>query len=234
MVTGPCRNRLHNNITRNGTFTALMPPGIRTTVEFTTPDICPIVELSEKGETRIDSVRSNVCPSDCAESVVEFSLDAESEIDVDTTPLFSHGSADRYRLTLDSDSSCPCNYLGQFGCPVARYLAQNGTLTLVFHAADYDQLREIITALRERYPNMNIKRFIQSPAGEEREDSVFVDRSKLTSRQLEVLETAHEMGYFERPRRANATEIASDLGIHPSTFREHLATAELKLFEDLL
>ncbi len=61
-----------------------------------------------------------------------------------------------------------------------------------------------------------------------------MDRGRLTARQREVLETAFEMGYFERPRRANATEVAAELGIGPSTFREHVSAAETKLLEDVL
>lgn len=213
-----------------------MPEGIQATVEFTTSDICPIVDLSAVAATTIDSVRSNVCPAGCAESVAEFSLDVDRtpDVDADIAHLFSHGSTERYRLTLDEDSNCPCKDLGQFGCPVARYVAQEGSLTLVFYAADYDQLREVIAHLRDRYPAVNIKRFVRSPAGDQTEDPVFIDRSKLTARQLEVLETAYESGYFERPRRANATTIAADLGINPSTFREHIAAAERKILADLL
>jgi len=42
------------------------------------------------------------------------------------------------------------------------------------------------------------------------------------------------MGYFERPKRANATEIAADLGIAQSTFTEHLMAAQRKLLRDVL
>jgi predicted DNA binding protein len=211
-----------------------MPEGIRATVEFPSVDTCPIVELSEAGETTIDSVNSNICPSDGGKSVVEFLLDADDDIDADIEPIFSHGSIERYRLTLDEDSNCPCHHLGRFGCPVARYVVRDGTLTLVFYAADYDELEEVIADLRDRYSTMNIKRFIRSSTGERTEDSVFVDRSKLTSRQLEVLETAYELGYFERPRQNNATEIAAELDITPSTFREHITAAEQKIFADFL
>jgi predicted DNA binding protein len=211
-----------------------MPPGIRATVEFTTPDICPVVEHSKEEEATITTVTSNICPSDCAESIVEFSVETNSERKADTEPIFSHGSTDRYRLKLDDDSSCPCACLAQFSCPVARYVAQNGILTLVFHAADYDQLQEIIAEIREQYPTVDIKRFIRSPADERTEDNAFVDRSKLTPRQLEVLQTAYEKGYFERPRQSNATEIATELDVNPSTFREHLVAAESKILNDLL
>lgn len=211
-----------------------MPAGIRATVEFTSTDICPIVDISSELSTTIDAVNSNVCPREDGESVVEFSVDAATDVDADITPIFSLGSSKRYRLTLDDESTCPCKYLSQFGCPVVRYVAENGRLTLVFHAETFDQLQEVITGLRHRYPDVNIKKFIRSPAGDGSEDSVFIDRSKFTDRQLEVLETAYDMGYFERPRRANATEIAAELGINPSTFREHIAAAEQKTFADLL
>jgi len=211
-----------------------MPPGIRAEIEFDNPDICPIVELSAAAETTIDSVSTNVCPSDCTESVTEFSVDSDGDFEADVTPIFSHGSADRYRLTHDDGMDCPCEYLGQFGCSVARYVARDGTLTIIFHAADYDELQEVIDELRDQFPDMDIKRFVQSPAGERSQDSVFVDRDKLTRRQLEILETAYEKGYFDRPRRSNATEIAAELDINPSTFREHLTAAESKILADLL
>jgi predicted DNA binding protein len=107
-------------------------------------------------------------------------------------------------------------------------------LTIVFHATDYDQLRGIIGELRDQFPGVDINRFVQSPSGEQAEDNVFVNRSRLTHRQLEILETAYQRGYFDRPRQSNATEIAAELDINPSTFREHLTAAESKILEDLL
>ncbi|MFC7047343.1 helix-turn-helix domain-containing protein [Halobacteriaceae archaeon GCM10025711] len=210
-----------------------MPSGIRATVEFTAPGPCPIADLSAAATTTIDSVAVNVCPSDCTECVTEFSMDAAHEPDVDVTPVFSHGSTHRYRLVHDESMHCPCECLGQFGCPVVRYVAEDGTLTLVFHAADYEQLQAVVTELREQFSSLDIKRFVRSPDGDHSHDMVFVDRSKLTPRQLEILTTAYEMGYFERPRQANATEIAAELDISPSTFSEHLAVAESKILDDL-
>lgn len=211
-----------------------MPSGIRATVEFTGHDICPVVDISEATETTIHSLTANVCPTGCSESVTEFALEAERAPDGDITPIFSRGSTHRYRLSHDGDVNCPCECLGGLGCPVTRYVARGGTLTVVFHAADYDQLKTVIGELRERFPEVSIKRFVRSPADRQPRDTVSVNRSKLTTRQLEVLETAYERGYFERPRRANATEIAADLDISPSTFREHLTAAESKILKDVL
>jgi hypothetical protein len=213
-----------------------MCAGIRATVEFTESDVCPVTALSAELSTTVDSVAANVCPADCEASVTEFAIQGDPDVDGDgpITPVFSHGSTRRYRLVHDDDPDCPCACLGRLGCPVARYVARNGTLTLVFHAADYDELKAAVAALRERFPDANIKRFVRAPAGECPADAVFVDRSRLTPRQLEVLETAYEMGYFERPRRANATEVADALDIAPATFSEHLASAQAKVLEDVL
>ncbi|WP_408957412.1 helix-turn-helix domain-containing protein [Natrinema sp. 74] len=65
-------------------------------------------------------------------------------------------------------------------------------------------------------------------------DPVVVDRNELTARQLEVVNTAHEMGYFDYPKGANATDVADELGIARSTFTEHLAAAQTKLMDAIL
>ncbi|WP_335998818.1 helix-turn-helix domain-containing protein [Halorientalis halophila] len=211
-----------------------MSSGIRATVTFSTPDICPIVEHATAAGATVDSVVTSVRPSADARSATEFAIDEAVETETDLTPVFSHGSTQRYRLTHEDGVSCPCECLGQFGCPVTRYVAREGRLTVVFHAADYDELQTVVAELRDRFPDVDIKRFVRAPAGESDQDTVLVDRSKLTERQLQVLERAHEMGYFEHPRRANATEIAAELDIDPSTLREHLSAAETKLLGDVL
>lgn len=210
-----------------------MAGGIRATVEFPTGDVCPIAAHSADAATTITRVGSSVPSGGSSASVSEFSSDAALEADEELTPVFTHGADRRYRLEHDPEASCPCAALGELGCPVARYTARNGTLTIVFHARDYAELQETVATLRERFPALDIKRFVRSP-GEDEPEHVLVDRGKLTARQLEILERAHEMGYFERPRRANASEVADALDIDPSTFSEHLARAQLKLFEDLL
>lgn len=211
-----------------------MSSGIRATVAFSTPDICPIVEHATEAGSTVDSVATSVRPSADAWSATEFAIDDTSDPEGDLTPVFSHGSTRRYRLVHDEGVSCPCECLGQFGCPVTRYVARDGQLTVVFHAADYEELQTVVGELRERFPAVDIKRFVRAPSGDTVRDAVLVDRSKLTDRQLEVLETAHGMGYFENPRRANATEVADELDITPSTLREHLSAAQTKLLGDLL
>lgn len=56
----------------------------------------------------------------------------------------------------------------------------------------------------------------------------------LTDRQLEILETAFELGYFEVPRNVSTDEVADELGLDPSTVAEHLRRAERNLLSELL
>ena len=212
-----------------------MSAGIRATVSFSTPEVCSIAELTATVNTTIDSISTSVALPDSEGSVTEFLVDTDDiPDDTEFELIFSYGAKHLYRATHEGQARCPCEILGQFGCPIDRYFAQDGDLTVAFHAADFETLQDVINELRDRYPEMDLRRLVRSPTGDAAHDSVFVNRGKLTDRQLEVLRTAYEKGYFERPRRANANEIAAELGINPSTFSEHLAATQTKLFEDIL
>lgn len=211
-----------------------MATGIRATVTFTSREVCPMLNLATEADATVETAASNVDSSGRPNSVTEFSVTGEFDDFENLTELFAGGSSRWYRYERGEGVSCPCTCLGQFGIPIIRYSIRDGTLTLVFHTADFDELRTVVGDLRDEYPGMDIKRFVRSPGDEETRDSVYVDRGRLTARQMEVLQTALDMGYFERPRRTNATEVAAKLGINPSTFSEHLTTAQRKLFEDLL
>lgn len=49
-----------------------------------------------------------------------------------------------------------------------------------------------------------------------------------------MVATAYRMGYFDYPRRSNASEVAASLDIAPSTFTEHLTAAQSKLLDAVL
>lgn len=54
-------------------------------------------------------------------------------------------------------------------------------------------------------------------------------REGLTDPQCEALRSAHEMGYFEIPRAASLEEVATELGITPSSASERLRRAQSHL-----
>lgn len=55
--------------------------------------------------------------------------------------------------------------------------------------------------------------------------------TEFTRRQREVLETAHEDGYYELPRKTTTAEIAEKLGVTRRTVEEHLRRGEKKVMD---
>jgi len=58
--------------------------------------------------------------------------------------------------------------------------------------------------------------------------------SRLSERQREALAVAHELGYYDRPRRATHGDVAAELDCAPSTASRHLQAAEAKLVDAVL
>jgi predicted DNA binding protein len=209
-----------------------MSDGIRATVSFASPGACPLAAVSQTADGAIEQVSTSIAVSETA-STTEFI--ASGDIDhPDIKSVFSYGEKTVYRTTHESPAECPCETVGEFECPIHRYAVEDGTLTLVFHAPNFETLQTIMSALRGRYSSIDVQRLLQPPLEGSPEERVFVNRGKLTDRQLEVLTVAYEMGYFERPKGANATEIADALDIAQSTVTEHLVAAQRKLLGDLL
>jgi predicted DNA binding protein len=210
-----------------------MPAGIRVTVSFPRPPVCPVAALSARAGTTIDDVSTSASVD--GDPVTEFLVDADAvPDDYERDPVFTYTDRHLYRVRHDAAADCPCTCLGEFDTPVDRYHASDGDLQVVFHAREFDQVQAIVGELRERFDDVDIQRLVRAPTGTSARDTVFVDRGQLTDRQLEVLETAYSAGYFQRPRGATAQELAEDLGIAPSTLTEHLLAAQRKLLGDTL
>lgn len=57
---------------------------------------------------------------------------------------------------------------------------------------------------------------------------------RLTERQIEAVETAFEMGFYEVPREATTADVAAALDIDPATLSEHLQRAERNVLSQQL
>lgn len=209
--------------------------GIQTTVEFPGPVPCPIATVSRETDATIQNVWTSVRPDGPTPSMSELLVTADEPPAVDGVHhVISLGHRHLLRFPHGAETACPCACLGKHGCVVQQYVARSGTLRLVFNATDFEELQAVMRELQDRFADLDVRRLVRDPDPERAEQAVYVDRGKLTDRQLEVLRTAYRMGYFDRVRESNATEIAAELDIDPSTFTEHLKTAQRKLLADVL
>ncbi|WP_049987167.1 helix-turn-helix domain-containing protein [Halobellus rufus] len=224
--------------------------GIRAEITVESPPDCPAASASASAGAPASSVAKSV-PADPSEPVTEeFVVDAAAEgstgndapddfgeslsEDDDLAEVFSYGSERVYRFERPQGQTCFCECIEQFGCPVRDVHARDGALTVSFHAPDADTLRSVVSRLEERWSGVTVDRLLRASDDGGSEELVLIDRGELTDRQREVLETAHEMGYFEYPKGANAGEVADALDIAASTFTQHLAAGQRKLLSSIL
>lgn len=212
-------------------------PGIRAELSVPAAVGCPLAQVSAIGEVTTYSVSKSVNPNIPEHVTEEFVIEAGEELpDVEIEGLqkaFDAGSEVVYRFERTAGQDCPCECVEGYGYPVIDVSGKQGSLSLVFHVPDQEALKEVIESIREHHPQVEVRRLVQSnDSGGD--NLVFFDRSVFTERQQEVLETAHQLGYFDHPKGANAGEVAAELGISRATFTEHLSAAQRKLLDSIL
>ncbi|GAA0518513.1 hypothetical protein SAMN04488066_1304 [Halorubrum aquaticum] len=166
--------------------------------------------------------------------VIEFLADADLEVPEGVETVFDYGRKAAYRFEVPCADDSPFSVLDRHGVPATETVVRDGRLLVTFHASDLPTLRTVLEELQESCADMQVLRLLQSSSTPEESDLVTFDRSELTERQREVLSAAHDAGYFEHPKGANAGEVAADLGIDRSTFSEHIAAAQRKILATVL
>ena len=213
------------------------PDGVRAGVAIHGAGNCPVVAAStahdgpitgvnwtHAGDTHTEEFRARDPDAvDRAEGVPA----AASVVDL--------GDERVYRYDRPREGECACRTIEELDCPIADARAEDGVLLLTLHLPDLERLREVVSALDGVAERIEVRYLVHGAAGDDAvPDRTLVDRGRLTDRQCEVLRTAYRMGYFERPRDANASAVAEALDIAPSTFAEHLAAAQRKLLAETL
>lgn len=207
-----------------------MSSGIRAELAFEDPEACRIAGFLDE-DADATSISWSVAP-ETGQITEEFAVDGDPEVD-GASEVFSYGNRTIYRFQRDHQGCCPCETVQDFDVPVRDIHTVDGALHLAIHVEDMDELRDIIVGIRSEFPEVRVVRLVHAhETGDD--DLVLVDRGELTGRQREVLETAHQMGYFDHPKGANAGEVADELGITTSTFTEHIAAAQTKLLTSIL
>lgn len=205
--------------------------GVRAEFVFERPAKCPVAASSAGAD---DSLRDISWASESDGTVTEQFRSASEPSETDAEAVFDYGTQQVYEFERDYDEPCICEYIEQALGPVADAHAVDGNLHVTLHASDVDGLRDLLGDLTDQFETVRVEYLVQSRGSVAESRLVPVNLRRLTDRQQEVLDTAHEMGYFEYPRDSNASEVAEQLDIEPSTFTEHLNAAQSKLLDELL
>ena len=210
-----------------------MVSGIHVQLAVSNAEGCPASSISEAVE--IDSLRVDHHATPTTMEVVgELTVDRSDDIETESEAVeevFADETKSVYRYT--HDELCPCQCVPTNGCPIRNLQADSGRLIVSFIAPDLETVRSVVTDLRSCSGSVAVNRLTKSAPTDE-QSLLFVDRTAFTDRQYEVLETAHEMGYFASPKGATAEEVATELGISAATFLEHLSVAQTKLLNQIL
>ena len=214
-----------------------MTEGIRVELKIEDPAGCTVAATTGAAGSSTFNVSRSINPESPDHMTAEFAMAAplpDVDLPDDVAPVFEYGEETIYRFTRELGRGCPCEVVEAHDCPVVDLHTREFDLYLTFHAPSMERLQRAVQDLRDEFPSLSVRRLLRTSTDSPGGSSVLVDRGVLTDRQREVLETAHEMGYFEHPKRVNAGEVARALEISTSTFAEHLAAAQRKLLDAIL
>ncbi len=91
-----------------------------------------------------------------------------------------------------------------------------------------ETIARLLEGLREHNIKFRVKR-IGPPEGKER-----LMLSSLSQKQQRVLRLAHELGYYEIPRKIRTQELANIVGIDKGTLGDHLRRAEKHIMDEVM
>jgi len=196
------------------------------------------LRLFETGDA-VESIEiDNALPVD--DDAVFLFLTVQSETDVSEEMLSAHLTGMDIVDVTQADVSHRTYYLGVIAdlADVAvlslltenraiphRIVGKNTHLEVVASVRDWGHLKQVAGAVEEEYGSLELVGTTQTdrigfPLGSNKIKQSM--SGKLSDEQLEVLETAYQMGYFRVPQDVTAEEIANELDISRSTLSERL------------
>ncbi|QZP37627.1 helix-turn-helix domain-containing protein [Halobaculum magnesiiphilum] len=131
---------------------------------------------------------------------------------------------------------CPARRLAELGALPRRVRGSAGRGTIVAEIPSDADAAGIVERFLEETPEATLASKRSKPSMTPLLSEATLHRrleTRLTERQLEVLRTAFDAGYYDWPRESSGKEIAAELGISSATFSEHIHAAERALITTL-
>lgn len=141
------------------------------------------------------------------------------------------------RLQFRVHERCVARTVVDFGAIPRTVEADGGDGRLVAEVSSRADATRLIERFEREHPTVTVDDW----DGQQRSTPLFAHHDfkqavidLLTDRQREVFLMAYMNGYYDWPRKYEATELADELGISPATFSQHIRAVEGKIFSSLL
>ena len=201
--------------------------GVRARLAVRDPPHAPVAKALPEGSVATDVERVRLEDAVVSEFRTRRPIGAE--------PVFAADGEYVYRIRSAPAEPYPCRAVESLGHPVSDVTVRTGPdrVLLTLSLPSVDPIDEIVETVEATGASVTLEQLTRSGASGEG-DPVVVDRGRLTDRQREVVRTAQRLGYFEYPRETDAEAVAAAVGIARSTFAEHLAAAQRRVFDELV
>lgn len=154
----------------------------------------------------------------------------EAHEQVDPTTLARREDGGVFEFVVSG--TCPVYHLATLGAVPRTVRGTDGEGRIVVEVLPGYDVSEVTAEFLDEHASAELVSKRERP----RPAPLFTDREldqaldeRLTDRQREVLRTAYEEGYYERPRGKTGEELAADMGISSATFSQHVRAAERNL-----
>ena len=146
------------------------------------------------------------------------------------TPITKTAETGRFQVLVDQET--PQAKLAAHGAIVNRSVVRIDGTEIGIELPNAIDTAETIDHLKESF-DLSMESITETRSTQAGgQQYVPEEIESLTAKQAAALETAFHHGYFERPRKSDASEIATALDISHSTFLQHLRVAEQKLLQE--
>ena len=133
-------------------------------------------------------------------------------------------------LTVLVDDESLGTRLAPHACTVREIRAVGGAVTATVDAPPQTDVRTVVETIQHVYPEATFGTRVRTDDDPIEPTGI----SQLTAKQEEALRTAVVAGFFDRPQRATASDVAELLDVSRSTALHHIRNAERQLFADVL
>lgn len=136
-------------------------------------------------------------------------------------------------VTTPITDRCLCTGLCGDGFAPVELNVEGGSLVIGAYASDRKTLSEATDRLESGVEHWRLRQLTTTNNNRADGKGHGHDEVPLTEKQCEAVQTAVEMGYYDRPRNATLGDLAECLGVTRSALSQRLNAVESKLITDL-